>query len=120
MRSGRERRTYRYGTRARRIALAYLGIVLLSAIPTLVEEATGTADGSFSFLLVMLTTAPLILIAIQFGAMVPDGAAGYVIGWLIVVATALVQAWVIWRILRGPATTEPDSRDPEPGRAVSR
>ncbi|WP_097186288.1 SCO4225 family membrane protein [Ornithinimicrobium cerasi] len=114
------RRTYEHGRRAKIIALVYLGIVLLSALPTLLEEATGTADGSFSFLLVMLTTAPLILLILPFGEMVPGGAAGYVIGWLIVVTVALVQAWVIWRVLRGRATTEPGSGKAQPGRSASR
>lgn len=100
------RRSYLHGGRARTLALSYLAVVGVSAVPFLAETMSGRGEGSFSFLLVMLTTAPLGLALIPvmgvLSEQLGDGTAleGAVLA--LYVAVALLQAWIIWRIARGP------------------
>ncbi|MGD8200802.1 SCO4225 family membrane protein [Ornithinimicrobium sp. W1679] len=100
------RRTYRHGPLAAKIALIYLGVVALSAVPHLYEVATGTTDGSYSILQPLLTTAPLSLVTVWPWFMRSESGPDSPLA-LLVAGTALVQALVLWRILRGPTVTGP-------------
>jgi hypothetical protein len=103
------RRSYAHGRRALGLALGYLGVVVLSAIPFLSEVVTGRGEGSFSFLFVMLTTAPLGLVLLpllsSLSEWLGDVPALGIIALLLYALVALTQAWLIWRLSRGPAIT---------------
>jgi hypothetical protein len=100
---------------ARTAALVYLGVVALAGVPFVLEISSGAdTDGSFTLVWLMLATAPLSLLTIMLVGTVAT--AGEIADWpltgnefdlLITVpafaATALIQAWAIWYLVRGPA-----------------
>jgi len=104
------RRHYGRERRARTLAYVYLGIVVLSAVPFATEVASG-ASGGFGFVWMILATAPLSLVTIITLDAESDAMAGVLLGAAIVVP-AMVNAWVVWRIFRGPAVNADDPPAP--------
>ena len=99
------RRHYDREVLARTLACVYLGIVVLSALPFAIEMITGTHSGGFGFIWLILTTAPLSFATILLINVVPgvaDMSETVLLGAAVVVP-ALINAWVVWRILRGRA-----------------
>ncbi len=85
------------------LVIVYLGLVVLSAMPFANEVVTDTSGG-FGFVWMMLATAPLSFVIIGFLVELPDAdrmLANVLLAAAIVVP-ALVNAWIVWRIFRGP------------------
>ena len=103
-RGSRGRRHYARERLARTLVAIYLGVVVLSAIPFATEELTDTESGGFGFVWLMLSTAPLSFAAISLTPPFEesDRMTDVLLAAAIVVP-ALINAWVVWRISRGPA-----------------
>ena len=105
------RRHYAHERLATTLAYVYLGIVVLSAVPFATEVVSGTNSGGFGFVWMILATAPLSFVTIILINVIPalaesDGISAMLLAAAIVVP-ALVNAWFVWRIFRGP-TVIPD------------
>ncbi|MGD8200804.1 SCO4225 family membrane protein [Ornithinimicrobium sp. W1679] len=110
---GHVRRSYEHGTRARTLVLVYLGVVAISAVPFVGEVLRGESEGTFGFLPLLLTTLPLGLITM----MLPMPNVAVLV--IAVAATALVQAFLVWSLHRGPAVMSRDSSSPPPAAAAN-
>jgi hypothetical protein len=86
------------------LALGYLGVVVLSAIPFLSEVVTGRGGRSPS--LRLLTTGPLALVLLpllsSLWEWLGDVPALGIIAFSLYALVTLAQAWLIWRLSRGP------------------
>ncbi|GAA2994683.1 SCO4225 family membrane protein [Actinokineospora diospyrosa] len=86
--------------RARKVVLGYVGVITLAFIAVAVLLAVHTGpDASFAGVLAIAVTLPASLLVVLTPDLAPpwDG----VLTTAVLVAGALVQAWLLWLLFRG-------------------
>ncbi|UBU14017.1 SCO4225 family membrane protein [Nonomuraea gerenzanensis] len=101
-------RRYRNGRLAGVLALAYAALVLLLGVVSVVTLLTVQDPILLSGLALMLVTFPLGPLIWWGWELVPPGLEDPVLLIVLLTGVGLLQAYVLWRVLRGPAL--PDRR----------
>ncbi|MDQ3403536.1 MAG: hypothetical protein M3548_09090 [Actinomycetota bacterium] len=86
--------------KARRVVLAYLAVVVVVFVGVLISLALhDSPDASFAPVLAVVVTLPSSLAVL----LLPEIAEPWngVLGSAVLVAAALVQAWLLWLVFRG-------------------